>query len=732
MRLKHLYRTFIFCVIIIFGLNQPVKSQNGVALVLCGGGAKGFAHIGVLKILDSLKVPVNYVGGTSIGAIIGSMYALGYSGNEIEKMAKETDWEDLFNDDANRNLTPFFEKNMMERYVTTFKINEKGIKLPEGFISGQKIINFLSEITLDAHSYNDFRQFRIPFFCIATDIGSGKDTVIESGFITKALRSSMSIPTAFSPFELNNRLMIDGGIINNFPVDVMKKKTSDVIIGVDIQKGMMSTQNIESFASVLNQLSTIMDLQRFNSNKSLCDIYVHPDIEGYSTMSFSAEAVDTLIRRGEKAARLLIPELRKYSCEELYESRSHKKDTSIIKKPAFIVKDIKVVGQKRSSTLFIRRKLGIEPGTIFSMEQLKQGIANLYATNEYEYISYRFIQTDILEIFCKERLINSIGLGINYEKGTSATVLLNYTYKNALFNGDLFSLDAKMSEYPGLKALYVLDKGAIPAPLVKLQYNRLGLDFFEDKKHVGSSKIRFGLIEAGLNGTGKNLYTIGLAANAEFYDLYDIVYSGIIDSTVLKSQNNVYFNYKLYTIFDSRNSSILPTKGNRFYANIKIHTDNFITYKKEIPFVSLMMKNERATVLNKRFTLLQNQGFRVFLTDSKPPIMLRSFVGGENMNDMYEYLIPFQGLHFSQVITNNIATFSLGLRYNVYKRNYVSIIGNVAASSENYMFKDNANYIAGAAFNYTYISILGPLQYTLSYSNIVKSPISYLSLGYRF
>jgi len=731
--MKHSLKIICLLLLLNVGANQTIKAQSGLGLVLCGGGAKGFAHIGVLKILDSLHIPIDYVGGTSIGAIIGSMYAMGYSGKEIEQMAIETNWEDLFSDEADRNLIPFYEKNLMERYVSTFKINEKGIKLPEGFISGQKILNFLSEITLDAHSLQDFRQCKIPFFCVATDIGEGKDVVLENGFITTTLRASMSIPTAFSPYVLNNRLMIDGGIINNFPVDVMKERFKGKIIGVDIQKGMMSSQNIESFTSVLNQLSTILDLNRFNSNKSLCDIYIHPDIEGYSTMSFNAEAVDTLIKRGERAARLLIPELKKYSCDDNFDTnRTCLREFSILNNRIFTVSEIRVTGQKRNSPNYVRQKLGIEIGKPFTLDKLKFGIDKLYATNEYEYVSYRFIEKDVLEIFCKERINNSIGIGINYEKGTSATVLLNYTYKNLLFNGDLFSLDAKLSEYPGLKTLYVLDKGAIPAPLLKLQYNKLGFNFYNNGKHVGNALVNFGIVEAGLNSTGKNLFTIGVAANAEIYNIYDIINPPTSIAPNTKSETKVYYNYKLYTMFDSRNSSILPIKGNRFYASVKIHTDNFITYKKELPMLSIMMLNERATKLSKRFTLLQNQAFRVFVTDSLPPTLLRSLLGGEYQADLYEYQLPFHGLRFTEVVAKNVILAGFGLRYNIYKKNFVSILGNVAASSDNFMFKDKTTYIAGAGINYTYLSLLGPMQITLSYSNISKSLISFISLGYRF
>ena len=185
-------------------------------------------------------------------------------------------------------------------------------------------------------------------------------------------------------------------------------------------------------------------------------------------------------------------------------------------------------------------------------------------------------------------------------------------------------------------------------------------------------------------------------------------------------------------MFDSRNSSILPTKGNRFYANVKIHTDNFINYKKTFPPISFMLLNERTNVLSKRFTLLQNQAFRFIVSDSLTPMYLRSFVGGELQSDLYEYQLPFQGLRFAEIIAENVAMLGFGLRYNLYKKNYISLLTNVAAIAENFKLNNNISYIVGAGIKYTYLSVLGPLQYTLGYSNQNKTLISFMSLGFQF
>ena len=225
---------------------------------------------------------------------------------------------------------------------------------------------------------------------------------------------------------------------------------------------------------------------------------------------------------------------------------------------------------------------------------------------------------------------------------------------------------------------------------------------------------------------------MGLVANAEFYNIYDVIYPNTSNLMILKQERKLYYNYKLYTMFDSRNSSILPTKGNRFYANIKIHTDNFINYKNTFPPVSFMLINERTNVLSKRFTLLQNQAFRFIITDSLPPMFLRSFLGGELQTDLYEYQLPFQGLRFAEVIAENVGLLGFGLRYNLYKKNYVSLLTNIAATFDYLKMNDNIRYIVGAGINYTYLSLLGPLQCTLGYSNQNKTLVSFISLGFRF
>ncbi|MBN2520504.1 MAG: patatin-like phospholipase family protein, partial [Bacteroidales bacterium] len=485
-----IYNNTTFC-------SEPATKQ-GIGLVLSGGGAKGFAHIGVLKIIDSLGIKVDYIGGTSMGAIIGGLYAMGYSGKEIETLVKNVDWNTLFADIADRDLIPVYEKLSLERYISTLRFKGKNILLPKGYINGHNIINYLSEITYAAHEINDFRKLPIPFFCIATNIETGEEKIIENGILPFAMRASMAIPTVFSPLVLNDQLLVDGGVINNFPVNRMKERFPGKIIGVDLQTGLLPKNEITSFTSILDQISTLIDYNTYNINKSLCDIYLHPDIEDYSIMSFSKEAIDTLIKRGEATALkelMNLSDTMNIKANNNYDSSIHLKLTNDMK---FYFNEIEVIGQKRNNPNYVRTILGYKTNEPLTVQQIKLGIKKLFATNEYEYITY-IIESSrkILQIICKENIYNTINLGINYEQGNSASILLNITRKKKFFNSDILIGDIKLGDHPGIKIFYGLDRGLRPAPDIQLQWQNFLINFYEKGKKEGYAKINFSIIQAG-------------------------------------------------------------------------------------------------------------------------------------------------------------------------------------------------------------------------------------------
>lgn len=295
------------CILILLLFCTPLLAihalpRKKVAIVLSGGGAKGVAHIGALKIIEELGIPIDYIAGTSIGAVVGGLYSIGYTPEQLEMIVKQTNWIDLLSDKISRDAIPFPFKLDNNKYFISLPIknNEKG----GGIIKGRNISQLLQQLT---EGYNDtinFDSLPIPFACIATDMATNQKEVIRSGKLSEAMRASMAIPVIFSPLYSDKKVLIDGGFKDNLPIDVAKSMGADIIIAIDAQSELATSDKLQTVPDVLNQLMLMICQSELDIDKvKQVDSYIKVNVEGYNAASFSNEAIDTLIIRGENAAR---------------------------------------------------------------------------------------------------------------------------------------------------------------------------------------------------------------------------------------------------------------------------------------------------------------------------------------------------------------------------------------------------------------------------------------------
>jgi NTE family protein len=283
-----------------------------VALVLSGGGAKGFAHIGVLKVLEREGIPVDMIVGTSIGGLVGGIYSLGYSAKQLEDICKAQDWQTLLLDELPRLYLSKDDRALQQKYLFNLHIDEKKkITLPQGVIKGQNVLNLLCGLTGNVPSDMDFSKLPIPYACVAANLETGKEVVLTQGSLPTAMYASMAVPGVFQYPEREDLILIDGGVVNNFPVDVAKRMGADIIIGVDLSDKFYERERIKSMQEVFIQLIGFLDQSKDSVNARLCDLIIKPDITGFSLMSFNREAVDTLIMRGEASAEKVVEKIRK-------------------------------------------------------------------------------------------------------------------------------------------------------------------------------------------------------------------------------------------------------------------------------------------------------------------------------------------------------------------------------------------------------------------------------------
>ena len=252
-----------------------------MGLVLSGGGAKGLAHIGVLKEIEKAGVRVDYIGGTSMGAIIGALYASGYTAHQLDSIFNELDFETLIRDDVPRRAKTFYEKEDDEKYALTFPFDDFQLRFPSAISKGQNVYNLLSRLLLHVKDVEDFNDLPIPFLCIATDVEKGKQVVLNKGYLPRMIAASGALPSLFSPVNIDDTIYVDGGVVNNYPIDEVKALGADIIIGVDVQDTLRSRDKLKSALDVLLQINNYRTIEGMAKKRKKTDVYINPKIDEF-------------------------------------------------------------------------------------------------------------------------------------------------------------------------------------------------------------------------------------------------------------------------------------------------------------------------------------------------------------------------------------------------------------------------------------------------------------------
>jgi NTE family protein len=283
-------------------LSQQKPGRPKIGLTLSGGGAKGIAHIGILKALDSAGLKIDYITGTSMGSIVGALYAVGYSGNQIEKIAKEINWNDLLSNTSDMRSIIMEEKDEYGKYAVELPYQNHGFRLPTGVVESEELWLKFSELFFPVSDIKSFDKFSIPFKCIATNAANGEMVVLDKGEIAQAVRSSMAIPSFFTAVDYNGKKLVDGGLVRNFPVRDARTMGADYVIGVNVSSGLTPTEKLNNPVAVLMNSVFFKESEDSKKEIPLCNIYIPMPVENFGTSSFnkSQEILDTGIAVGNR------------------------------------------------------------------------------------------------------------------------------------------------------------------------------------------------------------------------------------------------------------------------------------------------------------------------------------------------------------------------------------------------------------------------------------------------
>ncbi|MES2486554.1 MAG: patatin-like phospholipase family protein, partial [Bacteroidota bacterium] len=354
---------------------QEKKAKPKIGVVLSGGGAKGLAHIGVLKVLEEAGIEISYIGGTSMGAIVGGLYASGYSATELDSIFRSLDADALLRDFTPRGSKNFFEKRNDEMYALQLPFKNFKIGFPTAFSKGLYNYTTVNKLTEHVRHIRDFNKLPIPFVCIATDIETGREVVLRKGVLPDAILASGAFPSLYAPVEIEGRLLIDGGVTNNYPIEEVRKMGADIIIGVDVQDPLKTRDQIKGATGVLVQINNYQMIQKMEAKSAATDIYIKPDISGFTVISFDDGRA--IIDKGEEAARKIIDELTPLGTgAPLVKKRIPAQDS-------LFVEEIRIKGLKNYTRSYVIGKLNFKPGTKITYEDFNSGITSLNATQNF-------------------------------------------------------------------------------------------------------------------------------------------------------------------------------------------------------------------------------------------------------------------------------------------------------------------------------------------------------------
>lgn len=733
-RIDMLNRVILLLILMNLCLTSFAQRKK-VGLVLGGGGAKGAAHVGVLKVLEEAGIPIDYIAGTSIGSIIGGLYSIGYDVNQLDNMFRNQDWVFLLSDQVHRHHRSFPSKEVKEKYLLNipFTKNQK-MPLPAGVVSGQNILSLFSDMTIGYHNVPSFDSLPIPFACVAIDLVTGKDVVLNKGSLPLAMRSSMSIPGVFDPVETDGMILIDGGAMNNLPTNVVKDMGAEIIIGVDLTTGWRSPEEVKTMIGMIDQLMNIMGDDNYRRNKSDLDLYLNPKLKGYTAASFVKASIDTMILRGEEVARSHwdeIIQLKKRIYSETTDTLPQLSRKKYSAPDSLFLGEIIFQGISPETEKWIRKRIRLRENDTIKVSEIDRTISTLYGMDVFSKVEYKLTSGSPpydLFISLKEKPLNNLNIGFRFDSEDMASILLNTTINHRFMRGVSFALTGRLSQNPylDLSAHFGSDFTRKIDLSYLLKYNDFRL--YSGDKKIDNLSFVAQSGELSCSDTYHNLkYRIGL--HYDYFSYRDDLYSYHYQPTEVKPEG--FFNYFASLSFENYNSKYYPTKGSFVTIEGQLFTDNLATYNGEAPFGAVTFGFFTALSVTERFCILPSLQGRFLMGNDIPPIY-QNYMGGDLEGRYLPQQMSFSGIHHIQLFDDDLFLSKLVLRYKIGSNHYLKALGEYAKESSKFIDLPKGNDLWGTAFRYSYSSIVGPIGFEINYSNRDKKVGAYFNLGYNF
>jgi NTE family protein len=735
--------------LLIYTTYLSAQQRPKVGLVLSGGGAKGIAHIGVLKAIDSAGLKIDYVTGTSMGSIMGALYATGYSGKQIEEIAKKLNWDELLSGKPIYKDVSIDEKDEFGQYSAEIGFKNKKPQFATGLIDSQELWLVLNRLFLPVYNVKDFSKFSIPFKCIATDLSNGKDVVLSNGDIVKAVRASMAIPSVFTAVDFEKTKLVDGGITRNFPAKDVKEMGADIVIGVNLFTGLPDITKLNNVLDVFYQITQYRDAEDLVNEKKLCNLVIEPSLDQYSAGSFAA--ADSIMDIGNKIGKLYYPYF-KHLADSLNARYPivYDPNNRLPKIEAITIDDVEYEGVEKTSKSFLLEKLGIKTGQAYTAKQINGGFRKAFASRYYDNIYYTLEPTSEghAKLICKvhEKPLNQMKVGVSFHSFTGPAILLNFTFRDLLLKksrtmakfavGENFRVLMEHKQTFGPKANNFFN--------ISWERQHLPLNSYDGSQKLYVYNVAYS--QTDLNYTRVMAHDWSIAAGISYQR--NRFSPDVVSTDYYRGYVSNYFAY-LASESITTDRVNFPTHGHLFFAQagtvfgrkaeikhtlIDGTTENLSGVLNNAPdFYKFIINYTQYNSLNKKMVLFYNLQSSVVL-HSQGFIVDNFYMGG--IQQLFRQQIAFAGLNEEQINSTSVSSGMLGLQYNF--AGSLFLMGRANSGIYNFStltkawdsntVKSISGFSLGLGYNLGFL----PVELTAMYSPEIGKVYSHVKIGFVF
>lgn len=743
--------------------DQTLSSKRPkIGLVLSGGGAKGICHVGVLRVLEQAGIHVDYITGTSVGSIIGGMYAVGYSVDSIEHIVRSQDWSMLLTNTPKLNQISIEEKNEFGKYIMEIPMLQNRLVLPKGLIDAQSFSVELSRVFSVAYKTKRFADFPIPFRCIATDITTGYAVRLDSGNLAEAVRASMAIPSIFSPVKYQGRLLVDGGIVRNFPVSDILEMGADIVIGVNLSQGFLKENELQSVFDILNQSLFLVDNEDSQRQKKLCHYLIEPNMDNFGTTSFFES--DSLIKRGYDAAFAQFDVLHNLA-DSLNRIYGERKKVHVDLPDSVVISTIFIEGTKRVDPILVTGKLAIPKNTPVALNDVSDRIAHIYGTRYFNRIGFELIpqgEFAQLRLITTENPNSYVKFALNHNTFTGSAFIINFTTRNTLGKRSRFYVTANISNFLRLRSEYFLYFGPTQDFGIggAVYYDQNEYPIYQNLVKVSQYRQLYTGFDLKLQKSVRSSRAYGIGIKREFISVNPEVFG----NSQIYDGNIAHWNYYTYFTANTHDKVYFQNHGSKTYIETSFIYDTRYHFSQYIQnptgdnyFVTVPEDTMKLAALNhyiqfkfstqKTYSLARTWvalvGINAYFSFNpyglnRTSILFNNYVVG-GLVQQFRNQISFVGVNEYQLNTNNFASLMGGLRTRPVRNLYITLRGNAGSfvpTFASYYTTDalvqKKQYLTGFGLSFAYDSVLGPLEVTFMRSAELNAFSTYVNLGFNF